>query len=337
MNPMLRFTSIAAMAAACSLFAAADDAPAPMPPSAPGVPGTPAPEPAHSRQEIRVRHVGRAAPEMESVTFLGVETAPVSATLVAQLNLPANAGLVVLHVVPNSAAATALKEHDILLKLEDQILIDQHQLAVLVRNHKDGDEVTLTFVRGGQQSTAKVKLSKKDVPKLSSREPFFRHFAPGPEMKRSVTLHGSDGERQEVDQVLSLIDADRDGDVQYHFNTNENGGMRAVRIDRADSNLMYSDDDGSLELAVKNGKKSLVAKNKDGKQEFSGPVNTPEERKAMPGKLRERLEKLESMQNVSFRTDGDFEGAETKVFHPDGKQIMYRRASERRMGSAEAF
>ncbi len=336
MNSILRFASVAALAASCNLFAAADDAPAPMAPGTHAAPGTPAPELMHPRKEIRVRHFGGPM-ETESVTFLGVETAPVSATLVAQLNLPANVGLVVLHVVPSSAAATALKEHDILLKLDDQILIDQHQLAVLVRNHKDGDEVTLTYVRGGQQSTAKVKLSKHDVPKLSSAGPFFKHFAPGPEVKRSTTLHGSDGDRQQVDQVLSLIDADRDGDVQYHFNTNEDGAMRAMRVDRADSNLVYSDDDGSLELAVKNGKKSLVAKSKDGKQEFSGPVNTPEERKAMPGNLRERLEKLESMQNVTFHTDGDFEGAETKVFQPDGKQIIFRHTGERRSASSEAF
>ena len=62
--------------------------------------------------------------EKESVTFLGVETAPVSPTLTAQLGLSEGTGLIVNHVVPDGPAAGALKPHDILVKLDDQILIE---------------------------------------------------------------------------------------------------------------------------------------------------------------------------------------------------------------------
>ena len=57
--------------------------------------------------------------EKETVTFLGVETASVSATTAAQLGLPRGTGLVVNHVVPNSPATGALNVHDILLKQHD--------------------------------------------------------------------------------------------------------------------------------------------------------------------------------------------------------------------------
>src|ERR1019366_10663322 len=103
--------------------------------------------------------------EMESVTFLGVETRPADATLAEQLNLPNGAGLIVRNIVPDSPAAAALKKNDVLTKLDDQLLIEAHQLAVLIRNHKDGDEVTLTYIRGGKEATAKVKLAKHDFPK----------------------------------------------------------------------------------------------------------------------------------------------------------------------------
>jgi hypothetical protein len=50
-------------------------------------------------------------------------------------------------------------------------------------------------------------------------------------------------------------------------------------------------------------------------------VNTPEERKALPAKVRERFEKLEGMQDITFRTDGNFKGAETKVVRPPARGI----------------
>src|ERR1041384_3743936 len=85
--------------------------------------------------------------EKEVVTFLGVNTSPISATLTVQLGLPDGSGLVISSIEADTPAASALKEHDILLKLDDQILVDSHQLQVLIRGHKEGDEVTLTYVR----------------------------------------------------------------------------------------------------------------------------------------------------------------------------------------------
>jgi hypothetical protein len=49
--------------------------------------------------------------------------------------------------------------------LDDQILIDVRQLMVLVRNRKEGDEVTFTYLRGGAKATAKVRLLAQDMPK----------------------------------------------------------------------------------------------------------------------------------------------------------------------------
>ncbi len=104
-----------------------------------GKPEAPKPE-TTARQEIRlitttdgehgpaphrvIRRIGESG-ETESVTFLGIETGPVSPTLAAQLGLSEGTGLVVNPLVPASPAAGVLKPHDILLKLDDQILIEQ--------------------------------------------------------------------------------------------------------------------------------------------------------------------------------------------------------------------
>lgn len=274
--------------------------------------------------------VAERKPEMETVTFLGVITAPMNATLTAQLGLAAGAGLVVSHLEDNSPASSALKEHDILLKLDDQLLVDQRQLSILIRQKKEGDEVTLTYIRAGKQATAKVKLGKHEAPKISSvfTEPLlggggggFGVFAAGPgsaaggKFEIAVPPEGLGG-REDVDHVLSLIQGHAGEPMRMWIDRAEGPGFRAMSVNTGNSNMVYSDDKGSLELNIKDGKKTLIAKDKKGDPVFSGPVNTPEERKALPDDVRGRLDQLEGMRDVTFRTDGDFQGAEARMLRP---------------------
>src|SRR5882672_2876010 len=103
---------------------------------------------ADPQKEIVIKHVDQApseaSGEKEPVTYLGVETMPVTPALSAQLGLPEDTGLVVTRVMAASPAKTVLQPNDILTKFENQILIDMHQLRVLVRGKKEGDEVLLT-------------------------------------------------------------------------------------------------------------------------------------------------------------------------------------------------
>ena len=287
----------------------------------------------HAQHEVHFRRLDRDDEEGEKPTFLGVETSPVSKALVAQLNLPTHTGLVVLHIVPNTAAAGALKPYDILLKLDDQILVDEHQLAVLVRGHHEGDEVTLSYVRGGQPGTAKVKLGKREAGKVSLL--MHQHHA---------MLHGSElgdaaiaghAEHDHVEHMLSMIEHAHHGEpVRIEIERGEGAGMHAVKIDTANSNLVYSDEQGSLDLTVKDGHKTLVAKNAKGEQQFTGPATTEAERRAIPADVRSRLEKLESMHNIAFRPDADFEGAETRVM---AEGASFRSQAAHREFSTEAY
>lgn len=284
-----------------------------------------------------IRRIGAA--EMESATFLGVETSPVSATLTAQLGLQDGAGLVVNHVVSDSPAAAALKQHDILLKLDDQLLVEQRQLAVLVRNHKEGDEVTLTFLRGGKQTTAKVKLAKHDAPKLgmelNQAFPGFGGasggafaFGPGDENGNfDAFLPGNAhvAGPEDINRVLSMIDRGMMPGMQRMNVVRSNGspGDRTVNVtvNTGNSHVVLDDEKGSLDVTINEGKKQLVAKNKQGDQIFAGPINTPEERKALPADVRSRLDSLEDSTQFSYKTDGDFKGAETKIVRPRGQAI----------------
>jgi len=269
--------------------------------------------------------------EKEMVAFLGVETAPANPTLAAQLGLPKDSGLVVDQIVPDSPAAAALKQHDVLLKLDDQLLIDPRQFSVLIRQHKEGDEVTLTYLRAGKQTTAKVKLGKHEVPK----------FAAGPMMGAGAMSPGQvdvminragafpEAGREETDRVLALIQSGHGAPdagpgaipPAMHFHGMTGPGFRSINVNAGNSNMVYSDDQGSIDVTIKDGKKTVVAKNDKGEQIFSGPVDTPEQHQALPPAVRERLGKLEGMQEFSFKTDGDFKGPDIRVIRPPGQGI----------------
>ncbi len=238
--------------------------------------------------------------ETESATFLGVETTPVSETLTDQLNLPRGIGLVVLHTASDSPAAAVLKPHDILTKLDDQLLIDSRQFAVLVRNHKEGDEVTLTYLRGGKEATVRARLVLRLVPKLSQDSA----DAPG-------WIHELGPER--VQGMLSMMNpgparADRgEGDAGPE--------IRIFKINTGDSHVSFTDRLGALELTVVGGKQTLVATNTKGEQLFSGPVDTPEQRKALPPEVRDRFERLESQikKDTIYKIDPSLKGPDSRA------------------------
>lgn len=231
----------------------------------------------------------------EPVSFLGVETVPASPTLSAQLGLPQGVGLVVRAVVPKSAASEVLKPHDILIKFDDQLLIETRQLSVLIRARKVGDEVTLTYVRAGKEATAKLKLGERE----RSRE--FGHRGKL-EHPRSWDEAGPGAPEPMPPHVLAEIRDEKHEpgrDVRYFFRKGDTRGATAVHLDN--SRLVFTDEQGTLDLEVKDGKKRLVAKDAQGGVLFEGPINSPEERKAIPAPVRARLDRMENMDHLTFQ------------------------------------
>jgi serine protease Do len=256
------------------------------------------------------------------VTFLGVETGPTSRTLTEQLGLEADTGLVVDSVAPDSPAAAVLKPHDILVKLDDQKLIETRQLSVLIRGHKEGDEVTLTYLRGGKEATAKVKLAKHDLPPMGRFH--LERFGPGDDSLRPLG-ENSGLPREEMDRILPLIDMGREMHAQViHSGPAGTEEQEVTTVNTNNSNLVLTDEAGTLEVKVADGKKDVIAKNAKGEVVFSGPFNTEAERQAAPPEVRQRLDKLERMEGVRFKADADFHPGESDMAVPPAHRILYR-------------
>ena len=122
----------------------------------------------------------------EKAAFLGVSGSPLTPALREQMKLPPGVGMVIDFVEPKSPAeAAGLKQYDILQKLDNQLLINAHQLAVLVRMHKSGEEVALTVIHQGQTRQINVPLVEKEVTALDDRNPW--GVPPGPWENQSGT------------------------------------------------------------------------------------------------------------------------------------------------------
>lgn len=124
------------------------------------------------------------------VTYLGIAAETVPDDLAAHLPVDPGVGLVVRTVGPDSPAASAgLQPNDVLLKIDDQLLIQPKQMQVLVRNRKEGDILTLTYLRKGETKTGKATLVKRDPPAIRAL------IAESPAMERLHDLIQSAGSR----------------------------------------------------------------------------------------------------------------------------------------------
>jgi hypothetical protein len=109
---------------------------------------------------------GREPGPLEKGAYLGVSAVSVDEALGSQLGLPAGVGLRIEYVDPESPANGKLQLHDVLHKLDDQLLVNQPQLAALIRSHQAGETVNLAILRAGKSQSVAVTLAEKELPPL---------------------------------------------------------------------------------------------------------------------------------------------------------------------------
>ncbi len=98
--------------------------------------------------------------ETASRAWLGLHVSKPDATLTAQMpSLPPGIGFIVRSIDKGGPAEdVGLREFDILWKLGDQMLVNEAQLAALLRLHKPGDEITFSGFRAGKPLDVTLKL-----------------------------------------------------------------------------------------------------------------------------------------------------------------------------------
>jgi len=107
---------------------------------------------------------------------LGVQTIPISPELAEEMGLPADYGLLVIQVVPGSAAERAglrggseraylgnipiMLGGDLIVAIDGEKISDQEDLAQAMNNHRAGDTVRISIYRGKQKMQLNVTLGE---------------------------------------------------------------------------------------------------------------------------------------------------------------------------------
>jgi hypothetical protein len=213
--------------------------------------------------------------------FLGVLTRSMP---IEKANSDQDLGLIVEHVVPGSAAELELEPGDILKKMEDQVLISPEQLAGLVRIHKPGDMVSMIVRRGSKERSVRLSLGKRPQeivqqaplpvqPRLQPQPRMMPNAGMGFPMDLTERLREMEDQMARMQQQMLQI--------PQGFSSNATGTVMR--------HMQWQEDDTSLQYTEENGQASLTIQ-EEGREVFSGPVNTDKEWQKVPKKYRKMLE-----------------------------------------------
>lgn len=99
----------------------------------------------------------------DGASWLGVETAEVTADKVKELKLPAERGVVLTEIIPDSPAAKAgLKSGDVVTEFNGQHIEGTSQFRRLIRERPPGRSVQFTVWRDGHSQVISAQLGKSE-------------------------------------------------------------------------------------------------------------------------------------------------------------------------------
>ena len=94
--------------------------------------------------------------------FIGISYVPLTPRQAISLGLPASSGITVQSVVRGSPAeAAGLRVGDIITKINDQAIDQQHPLTSIMLKSRPGDRVRLTIIRDAQTQVVEVTLGRQ--------------------------------------------------------------------------------------------------------------------------------------------------------------------------------
>ncbi len=290
------------------------------------------------------------------VAYLGVLTSDVPPELRAQFSLADGFGLMVDEVITDSPAqAAGLKKYDVLVKFEDQKLVNMDQLMSLVHAKKKGDVVQMGVISGGKETQVSVTLGEHMIAPNNPRQhqpPQQQHTfngrTPPPNgnpFPHGEMFHGHDqrglqqqgnamreqaqrfqeqmrdyqqrlqdwtksgGQRGPMPQppVWNLPGAGAQQPIQPN-NGNPmpphnipmpqvgvtvipGGNSSQFSFSQSSSNVTQRDDSGEYTLKTENGKSTFTVRPANGPEQ-SWPVNTDDERNAVPQGFRDKLRSM---------------------------------------------
>jgi serine protease Do len=91
---------------------------------------------------------------------MGIDGSEINDMTAMFYNMPV--GLMITAVAPNGGAYNAgLRANDIITKIDDKDIATIADVNAILKNHKPGDVIKVTYYRAGQTSTVNLTLTEK--------------------------------------------------------------------------------------------------------------------------------------------------------------------------------
>lgn len=253
---------------------------------------------------------------------------------VTSKDVPPGVGVMVAFVDPKGPSMGILAEDDILVRLDDQVLVNPEQFRALISMRKPGDVVKIVAVREDEVVNVDLKLGSRNAP-VSAAPKVKKSTAPKADVKPADEPAPAQAPQAVVPPRMGItingqtFEFNQDPmqgfppEIIQQFNEMRQRGMAVPQAPQPEavpekesapalqsksksfsfsfgngasvsSNSVASDRDGTVAIEERDGKKHAVIKDASGKVLFDGDVTSDEARAKMNPKLRDRLKLVET-------------------------------------------
>ena len=225
--------------------------------------------------------------------------------VVAEESAARASGVLVRAVNPESPAYQAgMREGDVLLSFNGQALLSRDQLRSLLDAAEPGQQVLVSFLQKGEQRDAMVRLATRATLKKRATSAdaavgadwLGRPLAVTPVIREAMAKHRREIVRQLRQVTVAFVPAEVSDHLQAirHLARDANPNGRGWMLGEAgEVTLQFRTAEGVIVLHGASNKLTLTVYDADLKLKYDAlPLNTAEERAALPQEVRGRLQRL---------------------------------------------
>jgi len=276
-----------------------------------------------------VLEAGESSEALADKPFLGVEVGSVSRALRYHLDLEDEVGLSVNYVVPGSSAAMAgLKEYDILVYFNDQLIVNNSQFSALLRRSSPGDPFALRVLRKAKEMQLNGNMGSR-LDQMRAKEDnnaAMPRSVPGVDMDEIMATAAEAYEDAMAAISEVTVEMRENEEWREHLRRAQDAireRVKNIQVGRPPqapqapspvSNIVLKNDEGTLILKNEGGSMLLTAIDNEGRLLYSGPLDTEEDRMRVPPEVMKRLEKVEV---IEVDESGNFEVKDVEVIVPE--------------------
>jgi len=235
--------------------------------------------------------------------WLGIATSKIDEVVATQLDLPEGVGAAVKLVIPDSPAEkSGIKKHDIIFEIDGEPVQSPDHLSELIRSRRAGTNAELSVIQRGTKKTINVNFVKRPE-HLKTEE----KFADLKGLNFDIFPLDAD---QDVQQQIEKFQEQMRKHLKGMFDLQGLDKLpgRGEIFGSISQTMMFSDDQGTIEIRKNGDSTNIVIKDLNGKITFEGPANTNDEKEKLPQRAKNQLNRLDgsglSFEGFNFESQG---------------------------------